>query len=242
MENVNSTTATLSFVISLAGMTLTPGCVERPGQTPGNESAQIDHLVVGVSDLEIGVRKLEEMTGVRPVYGGEHPGVGSHNALIELGDRQYLELLAPRPGADAELDPSYVFLKTLSEPTLIGWAVSSDDIALTEETLEAQGFETSGQIPGSRNKPDGSKLQWVVVEMQPEIEGAPFFVQWSDESVHPAETSPKGCRLHSFEVTSPSPKRLWDLIQAVGLTIKVHEGAQTTLEAVLDCPNGEIQL
>jgi len=242
MEKVNSATAAISFVISLAGMALTPGCVEGPGQAPGKELVQIDHLVVGVSDLEIGAGKLEEMTGVRPVYGGEHPGAGSHNALIALGDRQYLELLAPRPGADAELDPSYVFLKTLSEPTLIWWGVSSEDIALTEKTLEAHGFETSGQIPGSRNTPDGSKLQWVGVELREEIEGAPFFIQWSEETVHPAETSPEGCRLRSFEVAGPSFKRLRDLIQAVGLAIKVNEGAQTTLNAVLDCPNGKIQL
>ena len=42
-------------------------------------AAQIDHILLGIDDLDRGVKAFEESTGVKPVYGGTHPG-GTHNA------------------------------------------------------------------------------------------------------------------------------------------------------------------
>ena len=57
----------------------------------------IDHIVIGIHDLEKGIASIEDLTGVKPVYGGAHPSLGTHNALISLGNRTYLEILAPNP-------------------------------------------------------------------------------------------------------------------------------------------------
>lgn len=38
---------------------------------------------------------------MRPVYGGRHPGAGTQNALLSLGPRSYMEILAPH--TDVEL-------------------------------------------------------------------------------------------------------------------------------------------
>ena len=48
-------------------------------------AAQIDHVILGIDDLDRGVKAFEAATGVKPVYGGKHPG-GTHNALVSLGD------------------------------------------------------------------------------------------------------------------------------------------------------------
>jgi len=89
-------------------------------------AAQIDHVILGVDDLDRGVKAFEAATGVKPVYGGKHPG-GTHNALVSLGEGMYLEILAVQPGVTVE--GNYARLKEMKTLTPIGWAVSSKDSA-----------------------------------------------------------------------------------------------------------------
>ena len=44
--------------------------------------AEIDHIVIGARTLEEGARYVEETLGVKPVKGGVHPGVGTHNICL----------------------------------------------------------------------------------------------------------------------------------------------------------------
>ena len=74
----------------------------------------VDHLLLGVSDLDRGVAEIERMTGVKAVIGGSHPGVGTRNALISLGGKQYLEIIAPDPTQTAY--NFHIDVRTLSEP------------------------------------------------------------------------------------------------------------------------------
>ena len=78
----------------------------------------MDHLVFGVPDLSPGIELVEHRTGVRARLGGQHPGRGTHNALMSLGGRQYLEIIAIDP---TQVEPSELLfpeLKNLSEPRL----------------------------------------------------------------------------------------------------------------------------
>jgi len=202
---------------------------------------QIDHLVIGVAALDAGVREFEELTGVRPAYGGEHPDRGTHNALISLGNRTYLELLAPRPGAG--VTESLRFLADLAELTPVMWAVSTDDITQTAERLASAGYEASKPVPGSRKQENGSTLHWTVFEMaDPNLAGAPFFIEWSETSDHPSASSPDGCELGSLVIEDPEPDRLLGLIQLLGLNINVVQAPASLLTIVLRCPNGDIRL
>src|SRR5438270_9647059 len=86
----------------------------------------LDHLLLGVADLDRGIEWVERRTGVRAAIGGTHPGAGTRNALLSLGARHYLEIIAPDPAQHA-----YKFqidLRPLTEPHLITWAAATNDI------------------------------------------------------------------------------------------------------------------
>ena len=55
----------------------------------------LDHVLLGCNDLDRGIAFVEEHTRVRAAFGGVHPGRGTQNALLSLGERRWM----PRRGA-----------------------------------------------------------------------------------------------------------------------------------------------
>ena len=205
----------------------------------GPPAARIDHLILGVSSLEAGVREFQGSTGVEPAFGGEHPGIGSQNSLASLGSGAYVEILAPVPGKEVSAHLAQI----TGYPTLtpMGWAVTVDDIDAKAKQLAALGYQTTGVSKGSRARPDGSRLEWaVVVILDARGWQLPFFIQWSAGSPHPSTTSPAGCKLASFAVLDPEPAPLAERLQAMGAAVAVEKGAATGFRVKMSCPKGEV--
>lgn len=205
----------------------------------------VDHLLLGAADLDRGIAWLEKMTGVRAVMGGRHPGVGTHNALLSLGSRQYLEIIAPDPAQTTYSFPTD--LRTLPEPGLIAWAVGTTDInAVAKQAYEA-GFHISGPDEGSRERLDGKVLKWKIVRVldklgQKGVEPVPFFIEWALDSVHPSQDSPLGCELQSFVLEHPDSARVMDTLSRLGIDAEVRQGRSIRLRASLKAPRGEVAL
>ena len=66
---------------------------------------EIDHLIVACGDLGQGAAWLEARLGEAPQLGGKHALMGTHNMLLRLGARIYLELIAIDPDAPAPQRP-----------------------------------------------------------------------------------------------------------------------------------------
>ena len=79
---------------------------------------------------------------------------------------------------------------------------------------------------------------------EPAIVGAPFFIQWDVSSAHPATTSPGGCRLETFSVTTNTAAALRDLVALLQLNVLVQGSSVPTerYRLVLQCPKGRVVL
>ena len=136
----------------------------------------IDHLLLGVPVLEDGIAWVAEKTGVQAVPGGRHPGLGTHNALLSLGQQQYLEIIAPDP-TQISLAPQFAFLQFATTPRLLTWAARTNDIVALAARAHAANFELDGPRDGARARPDGTRLKWKTLFIKSELSLLmPFFI------------------------------------------------------------------
>ena len=203
--------------------------------------AEFDHMVLGINDLERGIAFVEERAGVRAVFGGVHPGRGTQNALLSLGTRRYLEIVAPDP--KQTVTPWVPGLPEMHEPRLVAWAAHTDDIAALARKAIAAGFSIEGPADGSRARPDGKVLHWKSFRLADDRGGLlPFFIEWSRDSVHPSVDAPSGCQLERFLAAAPQPDKLAAEYRNLGVEIATMRAEKTQLCARIAGPKGEFEL
>ncbi len=104
--------------------------------------SRVDHLVYSCAELERGIGEIEQVLGVRARLGCHHPMWGTHNALVALGVRSYLEIIAP----DADHAPTSGLrpfgLDAVSRSHLVAWAASGRE-PQTWRNEAAQGRDES---------------------------------------------------------------------------------------------------
>src|SRR6202158_5643948 len=210
---------------------------EEEDQVP----ALLDHIILGCNDLEGGIELVQEKTGVRPAIGGVHPGRGTRNALLSLGERRYLEIIAPDPAQQKIVH--FPQIRQMSDPRLIGWAVHPPDIAAIAKQLGENKIAFQGPDDGSRKRPDGRVLTWKTINLADDRHGLlPFFIEWSADSVHPSKDAPARCRLEYFEIMSVDPDELSLTFKRIGLDLPVQRSDKARLRALISGPKGDLGL
>ncbi|HUJ41765.1 MAG TPA: VOC family protein [Candidatus Acidoferrales bacterium] len=203
--------------------------------------ATLDHILLGASDLDAGIGLVFQRTGVRPAFGGVHPGRGTRNALLGLGPLHYLEIIAPDPQQPSV--PDFLGLRSLAAPRLITWAVHPGDIHEQARRLTAAALAFDGPDAGSRNRPDGRVLHWSTLRLKDDRLGLlPFFIEWGAGSVHPSADAPQGCRLVHFEVAGPDPAELAATFRRLDIDVQVAKADRPQLRATIAGPRGEFHL
>lgn len=226
-------------------------------------SAEFDHLVIAVPDLQEYVEQCEGRLGVRPVDGGAHPGLGTANALLglELSDelsaslgltRQsgpkpltYLEILGPDPEQDPALAATR--LAGVTAPTVQRWAIRPDDFDgfVTAAARSREPRVRLGEVHGmTRRRPDGTVLDWRLTRLAPLPWSGiqPFLIDWKD-SEHPAMQQMPSVRLESLWGTSEDPDAVGSVLDFFGIgldiiALDVEEGETEGLHAHLKGPGG----
>ena len=203
----------------------------------------LDHILLGSNDLQLGIAFVEQHTGVRAAYGGVHPGRGTQNALLSLGTRRYLEIIAPDPQQTSSSSELPAKLKKLTEPRLVGWAAHPGDLQVLAADLARAGVAAEGPTPGSRKRPDGGVLHWKTLHLKDDANGLlPFFIEWSADSPHPSADAPSGCQLLRFELFTPDPAALDKQITLLNLKAPLAKNPGPQLHAVISGPKGKLDV
>ena len=201
----------------------------------------LDHLVYATPDVEATCRDLQIRLGVRASAGGQHPGRGTHNALIAIGPEAYLEIIGPDP-LQPEIRPVWFGIDQLTAPRLVTWAVRVH--GLEDFVKEISPDVSVGTLrSGSRKTPDGATLSWQLTEPQL-IQGVglvPFLIEWGS-SQHPADSAIAGPRLVQLRIEHPEPRVIREQLNSLGLEVPIEQSSSPALVAIFEGENDLIEL
>jgi catechol 2,3-dioxygenase-like lactoylglutathione lyase family enzyme len=142
----------------------------------------IDHVVIAVSDLPRAIDQYRKL-GFNVHPGGDHPGMGTHNA-IALNRDDYLELLAIRDQAEqkAAAGRPGSWVAGLADFIAAGGGiryivVQSDDLAADVAAMRKRSVDVSDAVSGSRLTAAGQELRWKLALLGPANPLPIFFIQ-----------------------------------------------------------------
>lgn len=216
--------------------------------TPAPQAAdalleQIDHIVYATPDLTLGIETAEKLFGVRATPGGQHPGLGTRNALIAIGPASYLEIIGPDRDQPAPGGPRRFGIDDLRAPRLLTWVAKGKSLEKFAVDAVAHGVNLGAVIPGSRRRPDGVVLSWTYTDPQTVLADrlVPYFIDWG-ASPHPSATAAKGVTLLSLRAEHPDADRVQQMLRQLGLDLTVTKAPKPALIATFDSPKGHVEL
>jgi len=143
----------------------------------------VDHIIYAVRDLDAAASRFEHEFGLGWVEGGRHPGWGTANRIVPLG-QSYVELVAVVDASEAARSTfgRWVGAATREHDRLLAWALATSDIEDAARRLNL------AVTPGSRTRPDGVSIKWRLAGLDHAINQSafPFFIQWeTPPELHP---------------------------------------------------------
>lgn len=135
----------------------------------------IDHIIIGVQDLEQAAAQFGQKLGLLASGGGIHPTGGTANRVIVIGDT-YLELIAVNVPAEAHQS----MLERLAKGEgYLNMVLASNNIEAEGAAMRARGVAIIGPTPGQLRSADGRSRGWSRIDVeQPVLAGHyPFLIQ-----------------------------------------------------------------
>jgi hypothetical protein len=201
----------------------------------------IDHIIYAAPDLKKAAAVIEQRFGVRAAYGGQHMGQGTHNMLLALGPRTYLEIIAPDPEQPEPSAPRPYGVDGVTQGRLVGWALACGDIEKARATARSRGFDPGDPIEGQRVTTTGTLLQWRLTRNALTAGPIPFLISWG-QTINPASSAPAGLVLESLRIEHADPSSVLGPLNALGAQVEVQPAAETAIVALLKCRRGRDEL
>ena len=210
---------------------------------PRAPEATLDHLVVAAATLADGIEYFAEIAGVTAQPGGKHVAMGTHNALVRLSERTFLEIIAIDPEGTKPSRPRWFDLDNIAlqaelteQPRLIHWVARTDDIeraaAACPTPLGTVHAMSRGDYRWRITIPDDGTL--------PAKGIVPTLIQW-DVAAHPADALPaSNVNIAQLAATYPEPATVRAALTALKLDdrLTVTYDRQIRLAAMLRTPLG----
>ena len=205
-------------------------------------SLALDHIVVAARSLEAGASYVEAILGVKLSPGGQHPHMGTHNLLLSLGPREYIEVIAIDPKAASPNRPRWFNLDAFDgPPRMTNWVCQTDDLF---EAIDAAPPGTGTPLELAR-----SDISWTMAVPEfgrlPFDDAMPALIEWDAGSPRPSQRLPeRGLRLTRLDVFHPDAEALLKAFPALhGLShVSVRTGPEKRLIASISTPEGNREL
>lgn len=200
----------------------------------------LDHLLLVTPDLPATVAWVERLTGIAPAPGGSHPGAGTRNYLLGLGEAAYLEIIGCDIARVEHQDPLPFGLGTLAAPRLVTWAlrVDDEDIERRVAVARAHGFDPGSVQTRTRVTSEGTVVS---ARVTPPADGpVPFLIDWCG-SPHPAAAL-SAIAMPELVALHPEPDAVRPALRALGADLEVRPGIRFVLVATLRCGKDTIAL
>lgn len=157
----------------------------------------IDHIIIGVNDLEKATQTFEQNLGLLASGGGRHPFGGTANRIIVIGDA-YLELISVVEPAEAQQS----MLDRLAKGEgYLNFVLGSDDIEADSQAMRARGVSVIGPNAGALNSAEGRSRGWQRTDVErPDLtQHYPFLIQ------HDSTGEERGFRLAGWQKPPAHP-------------------------------------
>jgi hypothetical protein len=211
----------------------------------------IDHIAIAAATREGGIAWVREKLRATISPGGEHPRMGTHNAVARTGDDVYLEILAIDPDAPAPQHPRWFGLdepalheQLAIEPRIATWVVRTPDLEASLAAARAAGLDLGSPIAMTRGD-----LSWTIACREdgalPEGGVLPVLIQWPDGPHPSARMSDTGLRLVEIVLRHPQPDRIAGWCEAIGARNLVRidmQPAAPSIAVAYEGPQGIVRI
>lgn len=204
----------------------------------------VDHLVYCVHDLEKSIDRIEKEYGLVASVGGRHLNQGTRNALINIGNGCYLELLTIDNENDTVTSDRWMGIDLLTTDKITRWAMKSMTIDQDKDVLSEYKVLLGEMNRGMRQKPNGGMLRWdmTVPASEPEVEVMPFMIDWSHSDAHPVDGLSVQGQLQELRLSHPEPERLRSCFDKLDIRISISEAESASIRALIEGPNGLFEI